>query len=142
KQLDASQGELKGIAGQSADLWRRVADAFQESRAWLRCAIAAVALERYRVAKKHWPESLSGLTPVFLPELPLDPSDGSPLRYRRLDGGVVVYALGPNGTDDGGQVARPDTKQPGLDLGFRLWDVAQRRRPAEARNEPKEVMAP
>lgn len=36
-------------------------------------------------------------------KVPIDPYDGEPLRYRRLDPGFVVYSTGINGRDDGGQ---------------------------------------
>jgi hypothetical protein len=40
----------------------------------------------------------------------------------------VIYSVGPDGQDDGGDVRGvPDTNKNGLDVGFRLWDVARRR---------------
>jgi len=33
----------------------------------------------------------------------LDPFTGKPLRVRRVEGGWLIYSLGPNGQDDGGQ---------------------------------------
>jgi hypothetical protein len=97
--------------------------------AWLRAAIAAVAAERYRRAEGKWPESLEALSPAYLPALPADPYDGRPLRYRRLPDGVIVYSVGPDGTDNGGHVNRKDPLAEGNDLGFRLWDVKSRRQP-------------
>jgi hypothetical protein len=65
--------------------------------------------------------------------VPLDPYDGQPLRCRRLKDGVVAYSVGPDGKDDGGNL-RPEQAEEGaegggLDVGFRLWDVAHRRQP-------------
>jgi hypothetical protein len=96
----------------------------------LRCAVAAVAAERYRRAHGRWPESLEALVPAYLARVPADPYDGKPLRLRRLDDGVVIYSVGPDQTDNGGKIDRKDPLAEGNDLGFRLWDVARRRQPA------------
>jgi ABC-type Na+ efflux pump permease subunit len=109
----------------------------QARRAWMRSAIAAMAAERYRRQEGCWPEALDALVPTFLAEVPMDPYDGKPLRYRRLPDGVVIYALGPAGRDHGGKlqpkVFAPDKKSAGLNVGVRLWDVAQRRQVPGAR---------
>ena len=70
--------------------------------------------------------------PNYLAAVPLDPYVGGPLRFRRLEDGVVIYALGPDGQDNGGRFRRRGelATNPGWDVGFRLWDVAQRRQPA------------
>ena len=64
--------------------------------------------------------------PVYLAKVPLDPYDAAPLRYRRVDEGVVVYSLGPDGEDKGGKLEK-DPSKASTDLGFRLWNVPQRR---------------
>lgn len=101
-----------------------------QSLAELRCALVALAVERYRLAHGRWPESLNEVAPALLREVPPDPFDGKPLRYRRLPDGVVIYAVGFDGKDNGGNVDRKRPAYPagpGLDLGIRLWDVAHRR---------------
>jgi hypothetical protein len=103
----------------------------------LRCAIVAIAAERYRLAHGTWPTSLDALVPSSLPALPKDPYDGKPLRWRRLADGVVIYAVGPDGQDDGGKLDRTKPGAVGTDVGFRLWDVAQRRKPPQT-SETKE----
>ncbi len=65
-------------------------------------AQTALALERYRLAHGQYPESLDALVPDILPEVPLDPFDGKPLRYVRSDERVAVYSVGTNLQDDGG----------------------------------------
>jgi hypothetical protein len=69
------------------------------------------------------------LIPEFLDKVPTDPYDGKPLRYRRLDDGVVVYSIGRDGKDDGGKLDRNDQLRAGIDFGFQLWDVNRRRQP-------------
>src|SRR5262249_40609254 len=76
----------------------------QRKQARLRCAVAAVAAERYRRVHGHWPVSLGALVPDLLAEVPADPYDGARLRFRRLRDGVVVYTLGPDGRDNEGNL--------------------------------------
>jgi hypothetical protein len=106
------------------------ADAFSRNEAWLRCAIAGIAAERFRLAHGSWPDSLSALTPEFLLETPIDPFDGQPLRLRQRKDSLVIYSIGPDGNDDGGVVSRTDFHSAGSDVGFQLWDVSSRRQPA------------
>jgi hypothetical protein len=73
-----------------------------------RITITAIALKRYQLKNGKWPESLAELTPAFLPSIPLDPVDGKPLRYRRNeDGTYVLYSIGGDGVDDGGDATQP-----------------------------------
>jgi hypothetical protein len=98
------------------------ASAFNGLHAELRCATAALAAERYRLAEHRWPERLDALVPRYLAVVPIDPFDGRPLRLRRLPDGLVIYSVGPDQVDDGGRVDRKHPDQPGTDLGFQLWD--------------------
>ena len=67
------------------------------------CEIAC-ALERYRLKRKAYPEALDDLVPQFVNKLPHDLINGRPLTYRRTDNGrFVLYSVGWNETDDGGQ---------------------------------------
>jgi hypothetical protein len=94
--------------------------------AYLRSAAVLLAVEQFRLRHGHWPGSLVPLVPDFLPAVPLDPLDGQPLRFRRLEDGVVVYSVGLDGKDDGGALARQSFTVHGVDLGYRLWDVSAR----------------
>lgn len=107
----------------------KVAAAERRTRARLRSAVVGLACERFRQAHNRWPADLAELK-ALLPTVPLDPYDGQPLRYCKLTDGVVVYAVGPDRQDDGGNLSYGNP-QPGEDVGFRLWDVAARRQPAE-----------
>lgn len=67
--------------------------------------VTAIALKRYHLKHAEYPESLSELMPEFLSTLPNDPIDGQPLRYRRnSDGAFVLYSIGEDGKDGGGDV--------------------------------------
>ena len=70
----------------------------------LRLATAAVALEQFRVEHgSRYPASLSELVPNYLAAPPADPFDGQPLRYRKHGPGYLLYSIGPDLKDDGGE---------------------------------------
>ncbi|MBI2478612.1 MAG: hypothetical protein HYV60_08235 [Planctomycetia bacterium] len=65
-------------------------------------AETSLAIEQYRRAKGKLAETLAELVPEFLAAVPMDPTDGQPLRYVINDGGYVLYSGGKNRIDDGG----------------------------------------
>ena len=68
-------------------------------------SIAAIAAERYRRDNDtHPPATLSALVPKYLSSVPIDPFTDSPLSYAARDGEYVVYSVGRDGKDDGGDV--------------------------------------
>ncbi len=76
----------------------------------------ACRLERYRLAHGAFPETLALLEPTYGPN-PLDPVIGEPFRYHRnADGTYVLYSIGWNQKDDGGNVA--GTPDEALDWGW------------------------
>ncbi len=70
-----------------------------------RAGIAAwIAVERYRARTGKLPASLADLVGHELTTLPTDPISGKPFGYKTTSrGGYLVYGLGSNGIDDGGQ---------------------------------------
>src|SRR5205823_1706695 len=68
-------------------------------RAQLRCAVVALAAERFRLAKGRWPKDLAELIPGYLKQVPLDPYDGKPLRFRSVADGLAIYSIGPDRED-------------------------------------------
>ncbi len=68
--------------------------------------ITAIALKRYELQHHHLPDTLDELVLEFLKSVPTDYMDGQPLRYRRnADGTFLLYSVGDNGKDDGGNPA-------------------------------------
>jgi hypothetical protein len=101
----------------------------RRSRALLASTAVALAAEQYRREHGRWPERIAELVAAkLIPTVPADPFDGQPLRMRRLADGLVVYSVGQDLVDGGGDV-RLDKNLPGLskDAGVRLWDVNHRR---------------
>ena len=90
---------------------------------------AAIACERYRRKHGKLPQSLEEVVPEFLPQVPTDPFDGEPLRYVVADDGYLVYSVGPDATDHGGQ--SDETGQP--DLVFRIRRSSEANRPSDQR---------
>jgi hypothetical protein len=81
----------------------------------------AIALERYRLAHHAYPAALRDLVPALLHEIPMDGMDGHDLRYRlNPDGTYLLYSVGEDGVDNGGDPTPPAEKRPGLFNG-RDW---------------------
>jgi hypothetical protein len=64
--------------------------------------LAGLAVERYRLARGQLPATLAELVPALLSAVPVDPFDGKPVRYWRSAKGYVLYSVGFDGRDDGG----------------------------------------
>lgn len=70
--------------------------------------VAAIGLKRYELKHGVYPTNLGALSPDFIDQTPRDPIDGQPLRYRlNGDGTPLLYSIGENGIDDGGDPAPP-----------------------------------
>ena len=86
----------------------------------LRAAQAALAVERFRTARGRLPVTLDELVPDFMPAPPSDPFTGTPMLYKKLvPKGYVIYSVGKNGKDDGGDDYR-SSGTGGDDLGFKV----------------------
>jgi competence protein ComGC len=106
----------------------KVREADCRTHAQTRCALLAVAAERYRRAHGNWPASVDALVADgLLKQAPIDPYDGAPVRYRVREGSVVVYSVAQDRQDDGGKFDGKAGTTKGTDLGITLWDVSQRR---------------
>jgi hypothetical protein len=66
-------------------------------------ALAAIALKRCQLRHGKLPANLEALVPEFLTALPWDYMSGRPLCYRlKEDGSYMLYSVGLDGKDDGG----------------------------------------
>ena len=85
-------------------------------------ARVACALERFRLAQGNYPATLATLEPEFITQLPHDILNGQPLHYRRTnDGKFVLYAVGWNEKDDGGQVVLTKSGRVDRENGDWVW---------------------
>jgi len=90
----------------------RVAELDLRARAGIDLARTALAIERYRLATGKVPERLEELVPQYLEEVPTDPFDGRPIRYRRTDPGYLLYSILEDGQDNGGKEKVPRSNDP------------------------------
>ena len=84
-----------------------VASITRTQRSYLRClssrhlALAAIAVERYRLANGALPQTLSDAEAFATPDALTDPMSGELLHYRQEPDGFLLYSVGWNGVDDG-----------------------------------------
>jgi hypothetical protein len=99
---------------------------FAQAQVWIDETRIALALERYGLAHGAYPTSLDQLAPTCIPSIPHDIINGNPYIYRlRPDGTFLLYSVGWNQTDNGGQVVfRQDAPQ-SIDFtqGDWVWPV-------------------
>ncbi len=90
-------------------------------------ARVACALERYHLAHGEYPEMLDALAPQFIAQVPHDIINGQPLHYRRTDDGqFLLYSVGWNETDDGGQVVLTKGGSTDRNKGDWVWQYPAR----------------
>jgi len=81
----------------------RVFDKVMKIEVAKQLTVAAIVLKRYQLKYGNYPADLKSLVPEFILTIPLDPVDSQPLRYQRqADGTFLLYSIGENGKDDGG----------------------------------------
>ena len=118
---ETSEPTLGSFLGAPLARWQpEISRMFFEAEAQVRLARIACGLERCRLAEGGYPPQLEDLSPRFLATVPRDVIDGGAFKYRRTDDGrFVLYSLGWNGQDDGGETGH--TKHPWLDPKAGDW---------------------
>jgi hypothetical protein len=88
--------------------------------------VAALAVTRFQVRHGRFPSNLKELVPEFLAADPYDPMSGKVLGYRlKPDGSFVLYSVGEDGIDNGGDASPTAGKKPGLWEGLdAVWPAA------------------
>jgi len=70
-------------------------------------ALTIIAILRYNGDTGRYPQNLNQLvTAGYLKQLPIDSFSDEPLVYRKTDDNFILYSIGPNFTDEGGQYSR------------------------------------
>ncbi len=80
--------------------------------ALVRWARAAIAVHRYKRDNGRCPDILQDLVPKYINAVPQDPFSGREMLYKYDQDGYVVYSIGDNLKDDGGE-----TEQQREDVG-------------------------
>jgi len=71
--------------------------------------LTTIAVLHYEKENAEYPANLQELVKKgYLKELPMDPYSDKPLVYKKTDDGFLLYSVGMNLKDDGGQIARDD----------------------------------
>lgn len=113
----------------------RLAKKFACAQSSVDLARTAIALERYRLVHGEYPETLDALAPQFIAKLPHDVINGQPLHYRRnppspgsgaANGQFVLYSVGWNETDDGGEVSLSKNGTVDTSTGDWVWRYPQK----------------
>lgn len=88
-----------------------------------RLACTAIAIRLYAMDHEGTPpDSLQALVPEYLKDVPIDPMDAQPLRYKREGSQFLLYAVGPNGLDESGDAHVSQlTKRTILQLPDIVW---------------------
>ena len=82
--------------------------------------VAAIELKRYQIKHGAVPSELAMLVPEITSQIPADPIDGNHLRYRsNLDGSFLLYSVGDDGVDNGGDTTMPQTAS--VSANYRQW---------------------
>ena len=97
-------------------VYRETSRSLAASLAQIRGARTVVALESYRRDSGSLPDSLKSIVPTYLDTALVDPFSGGSLLYRKTGANYVVYSVGPDGADNGGNVQWPERRR-----GVRAW---------------------
>lgn len=82
------------------DLYK-IAETQVQSRTKAQSTATRLALERFKLANNHYPDTLTQLVPTYLPELPADPfNPGHPIKYLLRDNQPILYSVGSNAIDN------------------------------------------
>jgi len=85
----------------------RVIELSHLNRTESQALVAVLALLRHKNDKQLYPENLEELiTADYLKQLPIDLYSNKPLVYKKTDTGFVLYSIGPDFADNGGEPSR------------------------------------
>ena len=91
-----------------------------EAQTQQQMTLTALGIQRYRLKTGRLPSQLSDLVPGYLAALPRDFMSGKVLLYRLRPAGdgFLLYSVGEDGKDDGGNAAQQDDKK----TYRQIWD--------------------
>jgi hypothetical protein len=83
--------------------YHQIRNAMDQSRGRQQGVITALAIHRYFLKYGQWPTGYDQITPEFVGEFPLDEVTGGRLKFKNDNGSLIVYSVGNDRDDDGGQ---------------------------------------
>lgn len=96
---------LNAAAGNTPDVFARAVAATHT-----RLLAVWLAANAFRDERGRWPGTLQELAPGYLPTVPPDPFSNRAFGWALPGGRPLLYSVGPDGTDDGGQPLRQKTQ--------------------------------
>jgi hypothetical protein len=97
---------------------RKMHDAAERTTQLRENVVTAYALAWYERVNGRYPNTLDALAPKYLPQVPKDLFTGGALVYKPTADGYLLYSVGPDGKDDGGNTK--DNQPAGDDLVVRM----------------------
>jgi hypothetical protein len=85
----------------------KVQQGIDRTEQFSRNILIAYALASFKLDREKYPKTIEELTPDYLAKIPLDLYSGKAVIYRPDEKGFLLYSVGPNGKDDGGDPATP-----------------------------------
>jgi hypothetical protein len=83
--------------------------------------LAALLIERFRLRHSGWPEKPEEDSQDCGTPFPLDPCGKENIQYRKNATGVLLYSIGFDGVDNGGNLFKGEVFPPaGVDIGVHL----------------------
>ncbi len=108
---------------------RRVSQLAWRMKTGREALLTVLAIMCYEKEKGCYPSSLDELVKAdYLKKLPMDPYSDGPLVYKGTDDGFLLYSLGTNLIDDGGNLGRGRSGKPKMwadDGDWVFWPVAE-----------------
>ncbi len=101
--------------------------------------LCALAIKRYSLKRGRLPGTLAELVPSYLSSVPVDYMDGKSIRYQvQADGSFLLYSVGSDTVDQGGDPSRPTEKSQSSDTWSRkdlVWPAPARLEEVQAWRE-------
>jgi hypothetical protein len=105
-----------------------------------RALLAALQIERFRVRHSGWPENPEEVSREQRTPFPLDPCGKGNIQFRKNPNGALVYSIGFDGIDNGGNLYRGGVfPLSSFDIGVHLPNPSLRKfvRPGSNVEEPQ-----
>jgi hypothetical protein len=100
---------------------KRMVLTIRRAQIQLEVGMAGLAAEEFRIRHGRLPSDWHELVPSYLPYIPHDPYSGGPCQFKTTADGIVIYSVGTDRKDDGGDPER--------DIVFRVYHRDKRGRP-------------
>jgi len=95
-----------------ASAFARINEIAHRNKTEVYATVTILALLRYEKDKGSYPNDLQQLiTAGYLRQLPMDSFSDKPLVYKKTDVDFILYSVGPNFTDEGGEYSRDSKGQ-------------------------------